>query len=139
MSGNPKLPRGLLADFLVGYGRPRTSAQRQVEREVFGADLGITSYTTVAQADALVEALRLGPGARLLDVGAGAGWPGLYLAGKTGCQVVLTDVPRAALRSAAARAYGRGLDDICSFAVASGAQLPFRPRSFDAVVHTDVL
>ena len=30
------------------------------------------------------------PLTRLLDVGSGRGWPGLYLAGRTGCRVVLT-------------------------------------------------
>ena len=35
---------------------------------------------------------------RLLDLGAGRGWPGLYLAVRTGCQVVLSDVPLEGLR-----------------------------------------
>ena len=38
--------------------------------------------------------LGLGPGRRLLDVGGGQGWPGLYLARQTGCTVVRTPVPR---------------------------------------------
>jgi ubiquinone/menaquinone biosynthesis C-methylase UbiE len=52
---------------------------------------------------------------------------------------VLTDVPRAALQDAAAGAYRQGLRHTTSFLLANGAQLPFRPQSFDAVVHTDVL
>jgi hypothetical protein len=39
--------------------------------------------------------LGLGPGRRLLDVGAGYGWPGRYLARETRCTVILTDLPLA--------------------------------------------
>lgn len=139
MANAPKLPGGNLANFLAGYGKARTRAEREIEREVFGTNLGVTSYTTVGQADKLADVLRLGPGMLLLDVGAGRGWPGLYLAAKTGCDAVLTDVPRAALEDAAAGAYQQGLLRTCSVALASGARLPFRQDSFDAAVHTDVL
>jgi ubiquinone/menaquinone biosynthesis C-methylase UbiE len=110
-----------------------------VEREVHGVNAGITSYTTVAQADRLAQALGLRAGVLLLDVGAGNGWPGLRLAEQTGCDVVLTDVPAAGVYRAAARAIERRVEGRCAFAVASGTHLPFRARSFDAVVHTDVL
>ncbi len=135
----PKLPRGRLGDFLKYYGKAPSRAELAVERDVFGANAGINSYTTPAQADLLAEALRLGPGVRLLDVGAGFGWPGLYLMEKTGCRAVLTDVPAAGVRTGAARAIQQGVFDTCSFAAASGTHLPFQARSFDAVVHTDVL
>ena len=118
----------------------QSQAESEVEREVFGTDLGITSYTTVAQASVLAKALRLEAGSRLLDIGAGSGWPGLYLAEATGCEAVLTDLPLEAIRRASARARRR--PDVaarCSFALASGAALPFRGSTFDAVVHTDVL
>lgn len=125
--------------FSAVYARPQTKAELAMEMEVFGASEGVRGYTTIAQADALAERLALRPGMRLLDVGAGRGWPGLYLARATGCQVVLTDLPPAALRNGMERARRRRLDRRCSFLVASGNSLPFRPRVFDAVVHTDVL
>ena len=53
---------------------------------------GANGYTTAAQANLLAQRLDLGPGKRLLDVGSGRGWPGLYLAASTGCTVVLTDL-----------------------------------------------
>ncbi len=128
-----------LTEFIECYGRPPSKAELLVEREVFGTNAGIISYTTPAQADVLAQELRLGPGVRLLDIGAGTGWPGLYLAKTTGCHVTLTDVPSDALRGAAARAYKQGLVENCSFALASGTHLPFRPQTFDTVVHSDVL
>jgi 16S rRNA G1207 methylase RsmC len=139
MADQPKLPPGQLADFLSGYARSVSRAELAVEREVFGTNAGITSYTTPDQAGRLAEVLQLRAGLRVLDVGAGAGWPGLFIAGKSGCEVVLTDVPVAALRHAVASAHRRGVAQSCGFAAASGTHLPFRSRTFDAVVHADVL
>ena len=130
---------GRLPQFFEYYGRKPSRAERAVEREVFGTGWGITSYTTTEQAETLAEALRVGPGARVLDIGSGTGWPGLYLADRTGCRAVLTDVPRDAIRSAAGNAYRHGLATTCGFAVARGERLPFRPGTFDAVLHSDVL
>ena len=81
----------------------------------------------------------MGPGVRLLDVGAGRGWPGLHLAATTGCHVVLADVPLPGLRAALARAGEQGLLPRSSIVMASGTHLPFRGRSFDAAIHTDTL
>ncbi len=139
MAGNGKQFQERLAKFSQQYDKARTRAELLVEREVHGTNARINSYTTVAQADTLADVLGLAPGVRLLDVGAGFGWPGLYLAERTGCNVLLTDVPTTAMHSAAAQAAKQRLTDSCSFALASGAHLPLRPRSFDAVVHTDVL
>ena len=72
---------------------------RRIELAVIGGDWGANGYTTMAQADTLARELGLRPGVRLLDLGAGRGWPGLYLAAGTGCQVVLADVPIEGLRS----------------------------------------
>ena len=125
--------------FAQRYGNAAGRAEAALQREVIGADVGANGYTTVAQADTLAERLALRPGERLLDIGAGRGWPGIYLAKKTGCQVVLTDLPAVALREAVGRARRQRVDDRCAFALASGAALPFQRRSFDAIVHTDVL
>jgi SAM-dependent methyltransferase len=79
---------------------------------VIGSDFGADGYTTVEQADELARRLELRPGLRLLDLGCGSGWPGLYLAMRTGCQVVLSDVPLDGLRSAKARAVRERLSEL---------------------------
>ncbi len=112
---------------------------REIERSVCGCDYGATSWTTQAEARHVGELLGLAPGRRLLEVGAGSGWPGLYLARTTGCDVALVDVPLAGLRIAAARAVADRLPGACWIALADGAALPFANESFDAVSHSDVL
>ncbi len=125
--------------FAETYGKRASEALVAIEEEVFGANVGVNGYTTIPQADTLAQRLALRPGMRLLDVGGGRGWPGLYLAERTGCDVAVTDVPVAGIRSAHTRAAERGLLRRASCIVASGTRLPFRSRAFDAAVHTDVL
>lgn len=112
---------------------------RLIDLETRGVDVGANGYTTMAQAADLAKVLRLRPGVRLLDIGAGLGWPSLYLAEKTGCDAVVTDLPPGTVREAAQRANEPPLSERCSFAVASANRLPFRTASFDAIVHADTL
>jgi SAM-dependent methyltransferase len=125
--------------FADRYREERVDIVRAIEQRVIGGDWGANGYTTSGQADDLADRLNLRPGDLLLDLGAGRGWPGLYLAATTGCSVVLTDVPREALTVAAARIRAERLDDRAWCVNASARDLPFRAACFDAVVHTDVL
>ncbi|HEU4759488.1 MAG TPA: methyltransferase domain-containing protein [Dehalococcoidia bacterium] len=131
--------REIVGRFAQTYATQTSDAHAAVQREVFGIDAWVRGYTTPAQADLLAQRLGLRGGVRLLDVGAGQGWPSLHLAKTTGCEAVLADVPRPGLVSALQRAASEQLADCCSFLLASGTHLPFRPRTFDAIVHTDTL
>lgn len=111
----------------------------EIERAVCGCDYGGTSWTTRDEAERVGRLLGLRPGVRFLDVGAGAGWPGLYLARITGCDVVLVDVPLEGLRIAARRAVAERLAGACWIAVADGAALPLNSAGFDAIGHSDLL
>lgn len=129
--------RQAVLEFRERYAAAPTEASRRVERAVIGTDWGANGYTTRDQADRLGRLLGLEPARRLLDVGSGRGWPGLYLAAKSGADVVLTDLPFEGLRLALRRAEQEQLS--AAAVVASGSALPFRPASFDAITHTDVL
>lgn len=131
--------RDALEHFKERYAVPDSAVAAEIEHHVIGAVWGANGYTTVDQADELARRLALGPGRRLLDVGTGRGWPGLYFAVRYGCAVVGTDMPFGALLAASGRARVERADHQFSAVVAAGAHQPFPPETFDAVVHTDVL
>jgi SAM-dependent methyltransferase len=121
------------------YELVSADVMRAIECDACGSDYGGTSWTTRAEADRIRQLLELGPNNRLLDIGSGAGWPGLYLAKSSGCDVALTDLPFAGLQIAALRATADQLDGACWTAAADAMNLPFRDASFDAISHSDVL
>ena len=125
--------------FSERYREEQVDIVRTIEQSVIGGDWGANGYTTLAQADDLADRLRLHKGGLLLDIGAGRGWPGLYMAATTGCSVLLADVPTEGLTVAAARIRTEHLEQRAWCLNASARDLPFRTGTFDAVVHTDVL
>jgi ubiquinone/menaquinone biosynthesis C-methylase UbiE len=135
---NMDLPE-LVCRFAKDAEFSRSAAMLDLERDVCGCDYGGTSWTTCREAERIIELLEVRPGLKLLDVGAGSGWPGLYLAHRTGCDVVLVDLPLTALRTALERATADRMTERCDIVVADGAALPFKDASFDAVSHSDVL
>jgi 2-polyprenyl-3-methyl-5-hydroxy-6-metoxy-1,4-benzoquinol methylase len=125
--------------FQVRYRTTPSLLTRQIEQRVIGGDWGANGFTTMAQADTLAHELHLSAADRLLDLGTGRGWPGLYLAAQTGCRVVLTDLPLEGLRVAANRAASEALLARTGVVAAAASGPPFRAGSFDVVIHTDVL
>jgi len=125
--------------FQERYRNTPSPLTRQIEQRVIGGDWGANGFTTMDQADTLAREVHLSAADRLLDVGSGRGWPGLYLAARTGCRVVLTDLPLEGLRVAANRAASEGLLARTGVVAAAASGLPFRAGSFDVIIHTDVL
>src|SRR5256886_12042479 len=109
MSGRDE--REARTQFTERYAIATGDANDRIERSVIGAVWGANGYTTLDQADELGRQLRLAPGKRLLDVGTGRGWPGLYLAKQTGCALTGTDMPLNALAPARSRATIAGIED----------------------------
>jgi ubiquinone/menaquinone biosynthesis C-methylase UbiE len=110
-----------------------------MESKPCGCDYNVKGYTTRDEARRMAMLLNLQPDCSLLDVGAGAGWPGLYFAKETGCDTMLVDLPLHELQIAATRASRDQISDHCRVAVAEGSRLPFRDGSFDAISHCEVL
>ena len=130
---------GAACDFERDYEIAQMPLMREIERRVRGSDYGATSWATREQVQQSVRRLSLTPGLRLLDIGAGSGWPALLLATLSGCDVVLTDLPLSGLRVARTRAASDGLASRCRMLAADAAALPFPDRLFDRVHHADVL
>lgn len=114
-------------------------AMLALEKRVLGCDFGGTSWTTLEQAKQMPEALGLAPDSHLLEIGAGTGWPGLYLAGQTGCRVTLLDLPVNSLAYALRRARDELPNNACCAVAASAAALPFQDECFTIISHSDVL
>ena len=128
-----------LKQFDASYAHMRAPVMRAIDRIVCGCDYGGTSWTTRAEAEAIGAALALAPGKLLLEVGAGSGWPALYLAKRSGCAAILTDLPEEGLRLARERVAADGLAARCRVVRADGAKLPLDDASVDVISHSDVL
>ncbi len=121
------------------YTHGQTDFMLEIERSVCGCDYGGTSWTTREEADRTIKRLKLEPGVQLLEIGSGSGWPGLYLAQRSGCDATLTDLPLKGLQIAQKRAEEDQLSGHCRVACADAAALPFRDGAFDVIYHSDVL
>jgi SAM-dependent methyltransferase len=137
VTGRDETQAGAL--FQERYRNTPSLLDRTIEQRVIGGDWGANGYTTMAQADTLARELHLSAADCLLDLGSGRGWPGLYLAARTGCAVVLTDLPLEGLRAAANRAASEALAAHTGVVASAASGLPFRAGSFDVIIHTDVL
>ena len=94
----------LKCDFAGSYERSSLPAVKALERDVLGSDYGGTSWTTRDQVAEILRFLQLDAGKSLLEIGCGAGWPGLLVCSETNCDATLLDLPMVALHQAAERA-----------------------------------
>ena len=139
MASCTKAELGQIAKFENFYRLSQHEVLKQIESHTCGCCYGGNSWTTKKQADVMAQKLELSPRSSLIDIGAGAGWPGLYLSSMSGCSLALVDLPETGLKLAADRSIQDRISERVKTLVADAAELPFEGQSFDAVSHSDLL
>lgn len=76
---------------------------------------------------------RLGPGARMLDVGCGTGGASRLMAAEFGCEVIGVDITAAFVEVAEWLSRATGFDDRTRFLCADAAQMPLPDGAFDGI------
>lgn len=125
--------------FRSRYAVSGDAALLAAELEALGTDYSANGYTTLTQADDIGDWLSLDEDDVLLDVGAGCGWPGLYLAKRHGCAVISLDPVSEGMPTLKHRALADGCGKQAWPVIGVAEAIPLRPRSIDAIVHADVL
>lgn len=138
-SGHVAADRAQRARFDEQYRLAETETARAIEREVCGCAYGATSWTTRSEADLIAELLSLAEGVRLLDLGAGAGWPALYWVKTRRCRATLADISGVGVEAADRRAEEDGIADFVDTLVAEASRTGLPGGSFDAITHSDLL
>ncbi len=139
MSNCTKAELEQIAKFDNFYQLSTHAVMRKIESHTCGCCYGGNSWTTKKQSDVMIQKLGLSPLSSLIDVGAGAGWPGLYLSSMSGCSLTLVDLPETGLKLAVDRSIQDRISERVTTLVANAAELPFKDQSFDAVSHSDLL
>ena len=116
-------------DFEKTLRQARLPVMVALEEQVLGSNYGGTSWTTRSQAGQMAQALKLDAKGRHLEIGSGAGWPGLYYADDIGCRVTQLDVPLLAHQYSLQRARADGLLDRVEHVQASAASMPATPQA----------
>ena len=88
----------------------------------------------MAKTEEMAKACGIGPGKRLLDIGAGRGASACYLARKYGCRVTGIDTSARMIAACCRKAEKERLDDLATFVVADACDLPFEDAFFDIVI-----
>jgi SAM-dependent methyltransferase len=116
---------------------------RRVFREVYGDEypeeaeqFGAATRTDLRR---MADLLRVGPGQVFVDLGCGAGGPGLIVARSTGAALVGTDFSAVAIDQAKARAAAWGMADRATFLVDDLSASRLESGGFDGAMSVDVL
>lgn len=126
------------------YARQAESpTHRAIFREVYGAEypeealpLGFITTTLLRR---IAQAIAVGPGHTIIDLGCGRGGPSLWVARETGASVVGIDMSPVAIAHASQRAREFGVEGRAQFATGDLLALRCAPAAFDAAMSVDVL
>lgn len=105
----------------------------------FAAEVGLTKhFGGIEGTEELAGLCHIGAGARVLDVGCGAGVTPCFLTQRYGCRVVGVDIRARMVERSEERARREGVADRVEFRVADAQDLPFEDDLFDAVITESV-
>ncbi len=104
---------------------------------VFGRNLCQHGFADMGQLDALMEAARLGPSQRGLDLGCGNGMIAEYISDRTGAHITGLDYIPVAIHQAQERTAAKA--DRLTFVVGDINALDLPPATFDAILSIDTL
>ena len=126
------------------YGEPRIAEfRRRLYLEAFGEEYpeeaATDGYVTRSELRAMADALCVGPGQRIADLGCGRGGPGQWIAAATGAALAGIDFSEVALEHARARARSSGLGASVSYKTASFDATGLDAASIDVVISIDVI
>ncbi|MFN2291745.1 MAG: class I SAM-dependent methyltransferase [Anaerolineae bacterium] len=116
---------------------PASPAHALFCQRAFGLDLGQHGFADVAQLDALIAAVRLGPEQRGLDLGCGDGRVTEYLSDRTGAHLTGLDYIPEAVRLARTRT--RDKADRLAFVHGDLNALALPAGHFDAILSIDTI
>jgi ubiquinone/menaquinone biosynthesis C-methylase UbiE len=132
------------ADFDREFAAVTMSATyRRVEREAFGDDYaeGIDpySFTTPSELDVVAGLLEIGPGMSLVDIACGQGGPGLWIAQRTGANLIGVDFSPVGVAQAEKRAATMSLSNRARYVVADAAATGLPSADAGAAMSIDAL
>ena len=117
--------------------------RRQLYLEAFGdeypAEEATDGYITRSELRQMANALRVGSGQTIADLGCGRGGPGQWIANATGAALVGIDFSEVALQHARERARRFGLGDAVTYKTASFDATGLDAASVDGLISIDVI
>jgi 2-polyprenyl-3-methyl-5-hydroxy-6-metoxy-1,4-benzoquinol methylase len=124
-------------------GRMQSATVESIYRVAFGDDYPVDaqpnafySRTTLQR---LANALEVGPGQIVVDLGCGHGGPSVWVARQTGANIIGIDLSPVGIELARRRAAELGLSDLARFEVGDLAATGLAEASCDAAMSLDVL
>ena len=131
------------AIFSATFASPASAVEARIWATVFGeeypAELEPYSYTSRSELACIADAVHVAPGELLVDVGAGRGGPGLWVAATTQAAYIAIDIASTALQAVEERAARLGLGDRVRTQEGSFEQLPLGDGEASAVMSIDAL
>lgn len=119
---------------------PAVEASRTYSRYcelVYGLDLSQQGFVTMGELGAMLDAVRVAPGERALDMGCGVGKMSEYVAQRTGAEVVGLDFSPQAIRIAKARTKDAGPSLV--FQLGDMEEIEYGAEAFDVILAMDTL